>query len=93
MKGPPTTGFAESAQMKATGATASMSVTTSITTSRSAADARSIAPFNSEGCSTRIPTAPMASAIFAKLTLLRCQSSQLFSVGFPLYAFLNPWLD
>ena len=43
-----------------------MSVTTSTMTGRSAFNARWIAGASSPGFSTRIPSAPMSSAIFAK---------------------------
>ena len=54
----------------ASGAKASISLTTSITAGRPAAKAVSSEPARSAGCSTRRPSAPMASAIVAKLTSL-----------------------
>ena len=54
----------------ASGAKASMSLTASITTGRLAAKAVSSAPGMSADFSTRMPSAPMASAMEAKLTSL-----------------------
>src|SRR5205814_5771953 len=56
------------AHVTAAGAIASMSVTTSITAGRFAANACASAGAKSAGFSTRIPSAPMSSAILAKLT-------------------------
>jgi hypothetical protein len=57
-------------QVTATGASASMSVATSTITGRSALSARWIAGPSSAGFSTRMPSAPMSSAIFAKFCLV-----------------------
>ena len=64
----------------ASGASASMSVTASITTGRPAASERSSAGANSAGRSTRMPRAPMSSAMRAKFTLPNVHSSRACAV-------------
>ncbi len=59
----------------AKGAIASMSLTQSMTTGRFALKARSSALLSSPGFSTRMPNAPMDSAISAKFTSFSVQSS------------------
>ena len=55
-------------QLTATGASASISVTTSMTTGRSASIALASAVAKSDGFSTRMPSAPISCATRAKLT-------------------------
>src|SRR5690349_9335945 len=60
----------------ATGAKASISVTTSMTTGRSAASACAKAAGKADACSTRMPSAPISFAIVAKSTLLKVHNSR-----------------
>src|SRR5262245_65960261 len=62
-------GEASCLYVTAVGANAPISVTTSTMTGRSAVSAREIAGAMSDGCSTRMPIAPMSSVRCAKLTL------------------------
>ncbi len=64
----------------ASSASASMSVTTSMMTGRSAFSARWIAGASSAGFFTRMPTAPMSSAILAKFTWCSPQLARLLGL-------------
>lgn len=67
---------------QALGASASISLITSTAVGRPLEMARSKAERNSPGFVTRIPSAPMLSAIVAKLTWEKCHVSPCFFDGF-----------
>src|SRR5262249_43512988 len=79
-------------QLTAGGASASMSVTTSMIAGRPAVSARPRAGPISAGFSTRIPTAPISSAMRAKLTLRKVHISRPCSGWRPAIDAVDPAL-